>query len=313
MPGTLCLLILPESLLAVTSVATHGVFCGARRGGVLPLLLLHSLSPGGRRLLLESLRRLRLGRALFAKFVGGEALWSALTFLTLRFYTSGMFSGRPLLRTPPLVAFLRPLPVVGYARAVVTAFAHVFSPLTLAGLSCLVGAMILAPYRLHQDNFTLSVAYLCTTRFLRCIDFHDAMDDHGPPGDLLDVTHCNTVIDHPIIDHCIVRNVLGHVYQVHVTGRRSNIGAEPRCKHMAFLYKGKPGRTNVYVDLSGTKPDACMKTNSGRQWRPANPSRGATPGNPGRSPDGARDPVPAMHRAIPPTPIMKRRPAPGVI
>jgi hypothetical protein len=121
---------------------------------------------------------------------------------------------------------------------------------------------------------------------------------YRPFGDLLHIFHIDAAIDDTIVNDSDVRDVLCLAHQLDVTDRRSKVGAHAWGKNMAFLHKGKPLWGNIYMDIGGAKSNPHMKTNLRRQWGPANPARRATPAYPGRPPDSAGNPEPAIVRVI---------------
>jgi hypothetical protein len=79
--------------------------------------------------------------------------------------------------------------------------------------------------RTKQHHFALPLPDFRPLHDLWCLRLHDPHAGHRSGHDPLDALDGDAAVDDPILDHCIVRDVLRHLDERHITGRGGDVGA----------------------------------------------------------------------------------------
>src|SRR6202521_6136529 len=137
----------------------------------------------------------------------------------------------------------------------------------------------------------------------------------SPAGHLLDVLHRDALVDDAVVDHRVVGDVGGVMDDRHVARRWFDVGDDVLRQERALLdeaeMRGPEG--NFEVDAAESEPEAGAEADLGRQWRPTDVAAAIAPGNPGRTPFVARDPLPAVVGVIGPAAIVIGGPTEGLV
>src|SRR6185295_582762 len=134
-------------------------------------------------------------------------------------------------------------------------------------------------------------------------------------GRPLDVVDRDTAVDHPVVDHGVVRHVARPTPEILIPRPGKGVAPDPRLQEPALGDEDVVTRLNHGAQGEPTEADTdvVVEPDRRRQGSPTDVAASVLPRDPGRSPDRAGNPDPAVARIEGPAAIVIGRPAERLI
>jgi hypothetical protein len=136
-----------------------------------------------------------------------------------------------------------------------------------------------------------------------------------PSGDLLDVFQRHAAVDDPPLDRLELRDILRHVDDRHVARWYDDMVPEPDVDKDRFFHKNPRRWTycSVKVDAIDAEPLTNLPLDCWGSRRPTDMAASQAPSHPDRSPNGPRNPDPAVFGIVGPAPVVVGCPSPLLV